>query len=1079
MTQNNTEGHVQSVTTTPIASTHKRKVQCQAAPSHELLFIPSENHFVILTEAESKLLADSDKKIDQPMRGKIAADKSKDREQMKAARNDLAKVLRSEISIESAEVRPDNKAEEEQKKNDDKNENKDERKAVTKGGGAVIEAVALKGQKYSLVPRDLYDSFRKQEGKTVPAVNKSKVFTSKKAFSEAAHPSAANNGNGQSQAIDEDAVKKAFNNEVTAEIKLFEKNTGGDLSLPCAENFNKWVTSVNDNAKVVVAKQEQLKTDLTTILNTKESDLDSDHFGKALSLIKEIWGEVKADKRQDWLKGLYKDFQLDDDEIVGASPFAKSEKDELKRLKADFQLLKQYLAPAKSEKVKGAPAEIASPFKIGRPVPDSHFSVTAQAQVMRYAAGASVASDFDLKSGVVALKADANMDFALCEGQVSGKLFLPDEHGKTLEIPVTKKVWQEDWQVNETRDLPPVTFDFNKSFLAPEGKREVDQMFNAWTAAKMFSTHSDGEGNWQVPENFRLQLIGHADAEGRAAYNQTLSEYRAKVIYGYLCCREDEWLAMFDVPEKQGGWHYREIKIMLEEVGQPVKGHGEEPLREAMSNFQNFINMAKDHFPAISRVFEKRLAVGHFTLASSDPSLAALVQAYMLTKRYFGVVATTACSKVPYYGRGEKDLEVATPGRKRANRRVACTIWEDRGRQVEEDNPPVPLGDLRLALEASLSKYAGANLMLGANVNFDASQGLLMAKGVADVGESGTKKGAEKAGAGANAAVFVGAKAELGCKGSLEWLSPEPLDSKKKESGEFVEMASVGYTATGIVGLSGLADFQIGFDQESKKFVIKAAAQAALGTGFGGKLAFSVTARHVQAFLALVYNQLKESDFNLVDFFEDIDAFDMFCAWSYKMLTLGRLDAASALALGAVGIKVLTVVDDVIDEWSVATEEQEQAENLIANINDRQGEFIKYTPPEVKGRILHLLVTPPNWYSWAAETSWHGFYHERERAIMEVLSWVQSKRDCQEVLEHMGVGISPGATDLEKRKRYNANKETILRWLDDQRINAQSWQRWYEALPETAPTGPVKQQTAIEPLVDTLDDSQDDYRTTA
>ncbi|MEN8141307.1 MAG: hypothetical protein ABFR97_08810 [Thermodesulfobacteriota bacterium] len=44
---------------------------------------------------------------------------------------------------------------------------------------------------------------------------------------------------------------------------------------------------------------------------------------------------------------------------------------------------------------------------------------------------------------------------------------------------------------------------------------------------------------------------------------------------------------------------------------------------------------------------------------------------------------------------------------------------------------------------------------------------------------------------------------------------------------------------------------------------------------------------------------------------------------------------------------------------------------------------------------------------------------------------------------------------------------------------AQSWQRWYEALPETAPTGPVKQQTAIEPLVDTLDDSQDDYRTTA
>ena len=97
----------------------------------------------------------------------------------------------------------------------------------------------------------------------------------------------------------------------------------------------------------------------------------------------------------------------------------------------------------------------------------------------------------------------------------------------------------------------------------------------------------------------------------------------------------------------------------------------------------------------------------------------------------------------------------------------------------------------------------------------------------------------------------------------------------------------------------------------------------------------------------------------------------------------------------------------------------------------------------------------------SGELSLEGMYVEREKAIMEVLAWVQSQRDCQEVIEHMAIDV-PIEQDVDlKQQRYFENKELLLRWLDEQDVTAEDWQKWFKALPDIAPKGVVKKRTPL------------------
>ncbi len=272
---------------------------------------------------------------------------------------------------------------------------------------------------------------------------------------------------------------------------------------------------------------------------------------------------------------------------------------------------------------------------------------------------------------------------------------------------------------------------------------------------------------------------------------------------------------------------------------------------------------------------------------------------------------------------------------------------------------------------------------------------------------------------------------------------------------EFVDLGSAGYTVTAYLGATLKGSFKIGFDDESGKFMIKAAASAALGPGFGGELAFTVGVKHTYSFIAMVYTQLRDHDFNFVDIFDPkeetgFDTFELFCSWSYKMLLMGHMVGAGTLFVGALGTKAMGGGRQLIREWEKAWEEETHARQLVENMS-KNAEVVRYTTPEVKGRILFLLIKPEG-LRFDVVTFFKDWDIERKQAVHTVLSWVQSRRDLQEVFEHMGINIPKNEEVALKAERMQANKGAVIEYLERLGVTEQSWRAWHEALPETADT---------------------------
>ncbi len=68
-------------------------------------------------------------------------------------------------------------------------------------------------------------------------------------------------------------------------------------------------------------------------------------------------------------------------------------------------------------------------------------------------------------------------------------------------------------------------FDFDKSFLRPEGKAQLNEL-----AAKI----KQGRELGKIKNVTGVEVVGHTDSKGTVAYNQGLSERRAASVRNYL-----------------------------------------------------------------------------------------------------------------------------------------------------------------------------------------------------------------------------------------------------------------------------------------------------------------------------------------------------------------------------------------------------------------------------------------------------------------------------------------------------------------------------------------------------------------
>src|SRR5690554_2808358 len=310
--------------------------------------------------------------------------------------------------------------------------------------------------------------------------------------------------------------------------------------------------------------------------------------------------------------------------------------------------------------------------------------------------------------------------------------------------------------------------------------------------------------------------------------------------------------------------------------------------------------------------------------------------------------------ELPYLGQGEQFPLEPSEQESRRNRRVEFVVLriDESETKTLYENVKVDFGYFRMSFTGSIGIWAGANRTLAGHIEFQPSkmgktesQEALPANRLAMVGR--VKDNIYKNDVGGTAALFAGARAELGLKAAFEWAPPAepapPEEDASPATAEFKTLGSAGYTLSGLAGAGLGGDFKFGFDQASARFVIRIRAEAALGLGFGGCINFHVGLREMGDFIILVWQKLAEADFSWIDLFEGendasgIDVFELFSAFAWKLLKRGFVpQAMGTFAVGLVSHEIVKLLNDsfaLLDDWRNRTQKSDRINELIESIH--------------------------------------------------------------------------------------------------------------------------------------------------
>ncbi len=376
-------------------------------------------------------------------------------------------------------------------------------------------------------------------------------------------------------------------------------------------------------------------------------------------------------------------------------------------------------------------------------------------------------------------------------------------------------------------------------------------------------------------------------------------------------------------------------------------------------------------------------------------------------------------------------------------------------------------GSIRVNLEAGLSAFAGASVLVSANIDFQMSDaGKLQLKGT---NQRKTKGGSIAVGGNAFAGVEAGCEAGV----SVWWKSPEPSGAMEWE--EFAELKAEGDGAAG-AGIDG--EFKIGFDAKTGKFYVHAKATLVCGIGASGSITFVVYAKQIYSFVAYVYHKLKNVHFNYKDFAViEKDAIKALTNLMTKFIFYEakkvESDAKQLANVLNEGFKEISSWWDGILKLLEPSKKLEVAMKLADSINTNHTR-LTLTRPEVKGRLLFMLTD----LSLVAKLFEEGLkkyspllsdlgaivgmilggsayetviyiIHAIEDAILQVLSYIQTKNDYTQVMQHMsldptvtvdhgesekllynGAGVY-GRSLLRKLKKYKTDKGKLYFYQTD------------------------------------------------
>lgn len=344
------------------------------------------------------------------------------------------------------------------------------------------------------------------------------------------------------------------------------------------------------------------------------------------------------------------------------------------------------------------------------------------------------------------------------------------------------------------------------------------------------------------------------------------------------------------------------------------------------------------------------------------------------------------------------------------------------------------IGAVRFFGEAKLEGACGASASaeLGLEVDYSQLTGKSGVKGARR--KQAESAGATKTGkldqlgaeAGAGADLFAGAKLSGELTGALQYKSPDKGD-------EFGSMAQVGPKVEAQFGAGAAAALIVHYDKG--KFRLKAKAGVCLGPGAKGEIGLEVDAKRIYTFMEWLFRALLNANFEMLE-----------------IVTKEGYEAAKRLqAMLLNGIS--DAYDDVNESWRNFNRKLELEDQRIALMSRvlKNPPELRLCVPEAHGIMLYQLtrhswetkILRPQNIGWSFETM-----AERKKAVMQICRWAQSKRQFENMVQHIGPNGEKGG--------FQGNLKGLLRFMEIGLLDSQfddELQTLYWGLPSEPPRG--------------------------
>lgn len=346
------------------------------------------------------------------------------------------------------------------------------------------------------------------------------------------------------------------------------------------------------------------------------------------------------------------------------------------------------------------------------------------------------------------------------------------------------------------------------------------------------------------------------------------------------------------------------------------------------------------------------------------------------------------------------------------------------------------IGAVRFFGEAKVEGACGASAAAELGLEIDYSQltgrsGLKGAKRKPDTGEEAKVGRLDKLGAeaGVGGDLFAGAKLSGEFTGALQYKSPEMTNGK---ADEFAAMAQVGPKVEVQFGAGAAAALMVDYDKG--KFRIRAKAGVCLGPGAKGEIGLEVDAKRVYTFMEWLFRALLNANFEMLEIVADR---------GYTR----AMQLQTMMLNGVTG-----AYEDITEAWDKfgrKLELEDQRITLMTRVlrNPRE---LRICVPEAHGIMLYQLTRHGRVTKLLPQNTGFNFetMAERKKAVMQICKWAQSKRQFENMVQHMGPNGEKGG--------FKGNFKGLLRFMEigpfDSRFDDEL-QALYLNLPYEPPRG--------------------------